>query len=476
MSGAGLMTAGQPYTVKGETYTMGEDELELPGNEKGDTKVDRNGKLQGGREYRFFTFASDSRKNTEKLYALTIDVARSMGYNDSLAFLRRFPQILKLSCQPAERDFLIENGRVTGNLKHRMVTIVAVKNVYKLLGARTIKGEQLGYETRLDRYSLTPEGKWVEDDYNEEEALVRCQEGGFTPGTVLQGDEPVRQQAGKDSGAQAGDAATRAANLVPFYSVGGPTTHFAGNGADPVMDAGHGNKRAKLRTMGVTEEDWMLRTAEETRRVDINMREFRQDQLVPLGGDDAKVWVHALENATEGKIDTAEAETVVETKTLSTLAPPTREMTAATPGPGAEDVDMAEAALPRSEGTIIVETEADRLKNAAKWKWGLGSWQQGAPRAVYEVSCAKHPWQSLADDSRIHTPHMSRSSRSRAQRNDTGSRMRLCSLRSPTLRTRTLCRATSPGMLRAGLPVSNTSSSLLKLTRLCRSQWMTRGI
>ena len=141
VGGAKLMAAGQPYTVKGETYTMGEDELDLPGNEKGDAKIDVNGKLLGEREFRFFTFASDSRKNTEKQYALTIDVARSMGYNDSLAFLRRFPTILKLSCQPAERDFLIENGRVTGNLKHRMVTIVAVKNVYKLLGARTIKGE-----------------------------------------------------------------------------------------------------------------------------------------------------------------------------------------------------------------------------------------------------------------------------------------------------------------------------------------------
>ena len=234
----------------------------------------------------------------------------------------------------------------------------------------------------------------MEDDYDEEEAHVRCQEGGFTPGTVLQEDEPVRAQAGKDSGAQSGDAATRAANLVPFYSVGGPTTHFAGNGADPVMDAGHGNKRAKLRTMGVTEEDWMLRTAEETRRVDINMREFRQDQLIPLAGEDAKVWVHAVENATEGKEDPAEAETVMETKTLSTLAPPTREMTAATPLPGAEDVEMGgEVVLPRSEGTIVVETEAERLKNAAQWRWGLGTWQQGAPRAVYEVS-----WSSLRND------------------------------------------------------------------------------
>ena len=35
---------------------------------------------------------------------------------------------------------LIDIGRVTGNLKHRMVTMVCMRNVYKLMGARTVKG------------------------------------------------------------------------------------------------------------------------------------------------------------------------------------------------------------------------------------------------------------------------------------------------------------------------------------------------
>lgn len=75
------------------------------------------------------------------MYALTIDAARACGYTDSLAFLRRCPQVLKLGCNPDERQMLIDIGRVTGNLKHRMVTMVAVRNVFKLMGARVIKGE-----------------------------------------------------------------------------------------------------------------------------------------------------------------------------------------------------------------------------------------------------------------------------------------------------------------------------------------------
>lgn len=92
-----------------------------------------------GREYKLVTFPSESRRNPEKMYALTIDVARACGYTDSLAFLRRCPTLLKLACNQEERQMLIDIGRVTGNLKHRMVTMVTMRNVYKVMGARVVK-------------------------------------------------------------------------------------------------------------------------------------------------------------------------------------------------------------------------------------------------------------------------------------------------------------------------------------------------
>lgn len=36
---------------------------------------------------------------------------------------------------------LIDIGRVTGNLKHRTITMVSMRNVFKLMGARVVKGQ-----------------------------------------------------------------------------------------------------------------------------------------------------------------------------------------------------------------------------------------------------------------------------------------------------------------------------------------------
>jgi hypothetical protein len=45
---------------------------------------------------------------------------------------------------------LIDIGRVTGNLKHRTITMVSMRNVFKLMGARVVKGaHSLLYSCRV---------------------------------------------------------------------------------------------------------------------------------------------------------------------------------------------------------------------------------------------------------------------------------------------------------------------------------------
>jgi chromatin structure-remodeling complex protein RSC7 len=249
--------------------------------------------------------------------------------------------------------------------------------------------------------SLTVDGKWVTDDYDEEAALAKCQEFGITPGSTVHDDEVQPHSAAAPQLSGRGDAAARAANLVPFYSVGGPTTHFGGNGATPVYDAGWGSKRAKLRAMGVTEEDWMLRTAEETRRIDQQLKEYRSDRLVPLEGSDAKPWVYAVENMTEsiedepvgGKLEAALALTEETKANVAALTPAVKEDqggSTSLPINGHTDVEMASSnadGIERTEyGKVVVETAEDRERNASKYNWGLGSWQPGVVRAAYEVS------------------------------------------------------------------------------------------
>lgn len=388
--------------------------------------------ISSGREYRLVTFTSAARRNPERIYALTIDAARACGYSDSLAFLRRCPQVLKLACNAEERQMLIDIGRITGNLKHRMVTMVTMRNVFKLMGARVVKSKSgsIGTQVRADG----TDGKWVTDDYYEDESLAKCPEQGFTPYAPAleediianalslmqpQGRPPTNPNAAHhdSSMAVAGVGGARSAmNLTPFYTLGGPTTHFAGNGADPWSEAGWGNKRAKLRTWGVTEEDWMLRTAEECRRIDGMLRELREDRLEVLEGKDAEAWVHYRWNSTEEAKEQVDGQNGEPAN--SSLRPPTPDRKRSglsqeavpkeeenadaggdvemggEPGAAAEDQKDYEDATDKREmpegatpgGSIIIQAPQEEAAMRAKWNHGFGSQKPGAVKAVYEVS------------------------------------------------------------------------------------------
>ncbi|ORX36579.1 chromatin remodelling complex Rsc7/Swp82 subunit-domain-containing protein [Kockovaella imperatae] len=418
---------GSTINLKGIDYTLGDDEVELPDNEKGDAKIDSLGRLTGGREWKVHTFNSPTRRNPDRVYGLTIDVARACGYSDSLAFLRRCPQILKLSCNAEEREMLINIGRVPGNLKNRMVTIVTMRNVYKLMGARLIKN-----------------GRWVTDDYDEEDALAKCEENGWTPHGPAHEDEIVAnavstlQPVGRPSTSfltSGIDASTaRAVALTPFYTVGGPTTQFGGSGLDPWSDAGWGGKRTKLRSIGVSEDDWMLRTAEESRAIDKQLREYREERLKVLQGVDATTgWVYAMENR-DGESSLVNAQGLSQNKGHAhangnghLLRPPiqgrkrsalAQEITMESDeeedneeqyrdgagGEEDEDEEMnSDPSATESEqlsetgdhhvddrvdrtpgGKIIVESQETTAGYNQKYNWGLGHWEPGIIRAVYE--------------------------------------------------------------------------------------------
>lgn len=94
-----------------------------------------------GRQYKLHTFTSPMRANTNKLYMLSIDAARAAGFRDSLYFFRRNPLIHKLSCTQAEKDRLIDLGKLSGNLKSRAVTMVSARNCYKVMGAAFVLSE-----------------------------------------------------------------------------------------------------------------------------------------------------------------------------------------------------------------------------------------------------------------------------------------------------------------------------------------------
>ncbi|WWC70061.1 uncharacterized protein I206_104006 [Kwoniella pini CBS 10737] len=374
-------------TIKGIEYTVGDDEVILDEDEKGNTKIDAEGRLLGGREYKLVTFTSAARRNPDKLYAMTIDAARACGYSDSLAFLRRCPQILKLSCTAEERQLLIDIGRIAGNLRHRQVTMVSVRNVFKLMGARVVK-----------------DGKWVNDDYYEADALEKCKEMGWEPGTLAEDDEIAQQQTHSNSLRDLGlnDSSTNvggryAYSLAPFYTIGGLTTSFGGNGVDPFTEAGLGNKRQKLKSAGVNEENWMHLTAKEASRINNQLKAYRDERIKTLEGDDTKHWVYHLESKTEefdAAVEVKAKEDNSEEKNDSLIAPTldrkrsglsqdvTHEFTqhfAETQ----EDIEMElNDTEPRKLEPEIILQKPDEVNS--KYNWGLGNWSKGVTKAAYE--------------------------------------------------------------------------------------------
>lgn len=295
-----------------------------------------------------------------------------------------------------------------------------------------------GDESRLIQSS---DAKWVTDDYYEDEALAKCAENGFTPYAPAHEEEIAANAAaamglitrgGGAIGERERDAMTFAAKsnaISPFYTIGGPTTHFGGTGIDPWSEGGWGNRRAKLRGIGVTEDDWMYRTAVDCRAFDATLRQYREERIGTLEGDDLRGWVWTHENNPDehetngemevvGNADTATA-TALGGGGSNSLRPPierkrsalSREVTfepevptatatstedALTPLPlpsddeGEGGMDGPNGTAINGEGEVRVETAEDVAAHKRKWAYGTGSWAPGTIRAAYEVCLSSH--------------------------------------------------------------------------------------
>uniref|UniRef100_V5GK43 Uncharacterized protein n=1 Tax=Kalmanozyma brasiliensis (strain GHG001) TaxID=1365824 RepID=V5GK43_KALBG len=251
-------------TIKGTKYLLEADEEEvvLPSDPEGDKKVDDKGRLQGGRQYKAYNFTSDLRSDPEKVYMLAIDAARSAGYRDSLYFFRRNPQIFKIELFQAEKEKLIDDGRLSGQLKTRNVTMVPARNVYKLHGARFLSG-----------------GKAIIDDYYEAEARASGVKEGKTVGGMSNEEQEKRRELERER-----DRPKKKVDTFSFTTIdpqGDPVvTQFGDSGQAPYVRAGNWqSRRAALQRSDITEDNWMLEMARSVRGMNSELNETRKDRL-----------------------------------------------------------------------------------------------------------------------------------------------------------------------------------------------------
>ena len=81
-------------------------------------------------------------RHPERRYMLAIDAARTSGFRDSLYYFRKNLLAYKLNATQAEKDMLIEQGKLGSRLRTRSVTLITARSAYKLHGAKMVVGER----------------------------------------------------------------------------------------------------------------------------------------------------------------------------------------------------------------------------------------------------------------------------------------------------------------------------------------------
>ncbi|KAJ5084445.1 Chromatin-remodelling complex RSC SWI/SNF subunit Rsc7/Swp82 [Penicillium alfredii] len=140
-----------PIDKEGNMMDVINDEVALPPDEEGDTKVDENGHLKGGREYRVRTFTLLNRG--DRLYMLSTEPARCIGFRDSYLFFQKHKMLYKIIIDDDEKRDLIERDLIPHSYKGRAIGVVTARSVFREFGARIVVG-----------------GKKVDDEYHAQAA------------------------------------------------------------------------------------------------------------------------------------------------------------------------------------------------------------------------------------------------------------------------------------------------------------------
>ena len=205
-----------------------EDEVAMPEDPEGESKVDKQGHLQGGREYRCRTFTIMGRKG--RLYMLSTEPARCIGFRDSYLFFQKHKQLYKIIIDETAKRDLIERDLIPHSYKGRAIGVVTARSVFREFGARIVVG-----------------GRKVIDDYHAEAA----RQNGDVEGELADPNDRLPKPGEKYNQNQY--VAWHGASSV--YHSGAPSVP-APPGKGP---------EAKKRRVVVTDVNWMLEHAREAR-------------------------------------------------------------------------------------------------------------------------------------------------------------------------------------------------------------------
>ncbi|CAI8493293.1 unnamed protein product [Pichia kudriavzevii] len=145
------------------------DEYDTPNDIKGDRKISELGVLKGGRKFRFKTFKVPNKG--DRLYAISTDVARLIGYRDSYFLFQKHTSLYRYKVDEASKMKLIKDDLLPGTFKTRAAYLITARSAFKEFGARLIVN-----------------GKMVMDDYYEDKARENGAIEGALANPILNGD------------------------------------------------------------------------------------------------------------------------------------------------------------------------------------------------------------------------------------------------------------------------------------------------
>lgn len=226
-----------PLDKDGNVMQVVDDEVVVPGDPEGDTKVDKDGHLQDGREYRVRTFTLLNRG--DKLYMLSTEPARCIGFRDSYLFFQKHRLLYKIIIDDDAKRDLIERDILPHSYKGRAIGVVTARSVFREFGAKIVVG-----------------GKKVIDDYNAKEARER-------------GDVEGELAVPEDRLPPPGEPYNR--NQFVAWHGASAVYHTAAPAAPLPIGKAVDSKKRKVT---VTGDNWMLEHAREARYVSASFAGF----------------------------------------------------------------------------------------------------------------------------------------------------------------------------------------------------------
>ncbi|KAL4947334.1 chromatin remodelling complex Rsc7/Swp82 subunit-domain-containing protein [Aspergillus filifer] len=241
--GGSSHTTQVPIDKEGNMMDVIDDEVAVPPDPEGDTKVDKNGILQGDREYRVRTFTILNRG--ERQYMLSTEPARCIGFRDSYLFFQKHKFLYKIIIDDDAKRDLIERDIIPHSYKGRAIGVVTARSVFREFGAKIIVG-----------------GRKVIDDYNTQAARER----GDVEGELAVPEDKLPPPGEPYNRNQY--VAWHGASSV--YHTSTPTIPIAGTGK--AVDS-------KKRKVTVTGDNWMLEHAREAANFNVALSHVRQQNL-----------------------------------------------------------------------------------------------------------------------------------------------------------------------------------------------------